>query len=220
MLETIVKLVNEGKDISVIVAIIILGSLFNIEKISDFLDKYTNKELMILKNLFGEKVATGKIQAILQDKIDSIIFRHLTGISAEKYLREAIINLHELAGGRLKYIHFKHSLVFLRIDDNDMLRVRNFKWFEVGYYWFNRGASFLFFCLALIGFIVIIFYSDFSKNSFLQISSLLDVLILFSSAIFLYSQTLPLEAARKIKNEIIEIYRGKVSNSSEVTKPI
>lgn len=114
--------------------------------IYDFVEKFNKQELSVLKDLLADQNISKKAKKTLQSKVDSIVYKNITGITANKYLQEQIINYYELAEGRLKYSDFKKCQSFFKIKDNGILTIRKPNILEIffyGYWILMSGLAFL-----------------------------------------------------------------------------
>ncbi|MEA5512098.1 hypothetical protein VB715_20190 [Crocosphaera sp. UHCC 0190] len=181
----------------------ILAFIFNLNNVYDFFDKFSKRELTFLKNLINEDIVTDQTKNIVEESINSRIFKYVTKINAEKYLREKIIELHELANGRLTYTNFRNARLFLIIDDNGNLEIRKITKGDKIEKFVHQAASFLFWSIFFGCLIIFVFIpNDDIKN---KLGILLDTILLFCLAIYSLQQTFPLTSAEKIKKEIDKI---------------
>lgn len=203
MFESMTKLLLESKSNLVITVGLFLGLAFNLRAIYEFLDVFSKRKLTTLRDFSGEKGATGRTKEILQEELNSLLFRYATGINTEKPLRDRIINLHDIADGKLTYLDFKRAFHFLIIKQDGTLGVRKFTLLDQLIHYFNRGLSYL--LLFGTAFLLILSILPPPKEFHVQIFLLFFVLFVFASALFILSQTFPLHAAKKIKDEIRKV---------------
>ncbi len=204
-MDSFIKAIVEGKlgSLAIFIGFFLL-LIPNVKPIYDIFDAFPKRKLTVLQDFVGEKGATGRTRKVIQEEFDSIGFWYATGIKAERRLREAIINLHELTDGRLKYVDIKRSRSFLSIMQDGTLKVRKFTRLDDFIYLFSFIGSKLLFSFAILALSILIFFPI--NNPGIRLALLLQVVLLFILAIFYHLQSLPLSAARKIKDEISKIH--------------
>lgn len=168
------------------------------------MDPRSKRKLTFLKDLLKEGGVTGKIREIVQEEVNSNVFWETHKIIADKHLRQAIINLDESTDGRLKYIDFQKALSFLSIRQDRTLKVRKFTSSDKLKHLVFCVISFIYLSFAALSLIIFFFPLN---NPGIQLALLLMASLFFILACFFKSQTFPLQAARKIKNEIRKIRR-------------
>lgn len=203
MVETLINLFKEGKGLEIIIPSLILAIIFNLNHVYDFFDKFSKRELNFLKTLINENTVTDQTKHLIQESINSRLFKYLTKINAEKHLREKIIELHEITNGRLTYTNFRNARRFLVINDNGSLEIRQITFRDKVDKWVHQVASFIFLSIFFGALIILVFVSkDNIKNT---LGILFDTILLFGLAIYSLQQTFPLTSAEKIKKEIEKI---------------
>lgn len=203
MLETIMKLIAEGKAPWVIAVSILVAFIFKIKTFYDLLDSFSKRKLTVLKDFIGEKSVTGSTKEVVQEELNSIIFQYATGMKVDKRLRERIIDLYESTNGRLTYVDFQRYHLFLRVRQDGSLGVREFTLLDKGIHYFYHAASWFFWFLTALLVVILIFF-PINELRF-QLAIFLYAPLFFISALFALSQTFPLSTARKIKDEIPKI---------------
>ena len=183
MVETLINLFKEGKGLEIIIPSLILAFIFSLNKVYEFFDKVSKRDLNFLKSLINENSITNQTKDIVQECINSRIFKYVTKINAEKHLREKIIELHELANGRLTYANFRNARQFLIIGDNGNLEICTItKGDKIGKF-VHQAASFLFWSMFFGCLIIFVFTpNDDIKN---KLGILLDTILLFCLARFI-----------------------------------
>jgi hypothetical protein len=209
MLETIINPIVEGKNPWIISLIILIAGIINAKAIYEFLDPWSKRKWTIIKDFLGDKGATGKTKEILQEELNSEIFKYTKGINAEKHLREEIIYLNELSKGRLKYLDFKRANLFLTIEEDGKLGIRKFTRLDRVIWMLNILLSvgfFLFFVLtlSLVTFLVSS-KSDLRNQFFILLVIFLYAPFFFGCSILTFSQVLSFNTAKKIKKEISKL---------------
>lgn len=212
MLEKIIKLIEEGKNSWVIAGSLFLALVFNLEAIFNFFNNFLVRKLTVLKDSTGENGATGLTREVLQEEINSTLFRYATGINAEKHLREEIIKLHQLADGRLTYSNFRRTYLFLEIKHNGKLGICNLSLFERGRHYLNLVLSLIFFLATAVLLSTYIFIPI--TESRIQIIVFFYALVFLAISLLTLSQTIPMSLLKKIKFELNKNYQKFYDNQS------
>ncbi len=207
----IIKLIGEGKNLWVIAGCLLLPLCFNIKAIHSFFDTLSVRKLPVLKDFSGETGATGLTKEVLQEAVNSALFRYITGINAEEKLREKIIKLHQLADGRLTYRDIKRTLVFIEIKQNGQLCIRSLTLFD----WIRFCINWLFsliFAFTAIVFLLIPLLTPTELR--FQVVAYLYSLVLFTFFLLILSQTTPIVLIKKVKLEVNKINKKSFENVS------
>lgn len=210
MLKDFIELLKEENNIWIIIPALLFAGLFNLKNVHEFFDSFSSKKQTKIEYLLKENLVNEKIKLVLQEQLDSIVFRYVTGIKTNKYLREQIIKLYDLANGRLTYLDFKNASRFLTIDEDGKIKVKQVKKIEQLEYFLYWSVSFFFLFMSFLLLMLILFVEI--SNLRLQIAILFYVILFFTLSLVIVTQTFPLLAAKKIKNEIYKhpyIYLSK-----------
>lgn len=201
--QNIIDAANRGGPWTILglIATLFLTILSNLKAIYDLWDVASRRKISRLKEIkdfFGENSITEKSKVILREKINSMIFEIITGIKADKYLRERVMALYENSKGRLSYDDFRKARFFLEIKDDGSLEIRNIRIPDRAAHYFNRVVSLLYFLMGSLLLIV----SILATNLIGRLILILCASFIFALALFTMSQSGSLPAAEKIKGEI------------------
>ena len=176
------------------VVLVILITIIRLKEIINFYYEFKQYKIRNLRNLYNEDIDQS-MKKMLQNYINNEIFYQLTGIRAEKFLRDKIVETYEKAQGLITYKDLKSAQRFLVIDDGELkVKVTIFDKIDK---WFNLFLS-----------IILIFITSylFLLPSFINKPSLTQILISFSFGVFTYifagfliALTFPIKKAEKIK---------------------
>ena len=147
------------------------------------------KELQTIDNLNEET------KTLIKDSLNNEVFYQLTGINADKYLKNNLIKVYESSKGIITYKDLKISQRFLKIENNVLtIEIKTGDKIEE---WFNIFISII---------LIIIASYFFSIPSLLPNLKLLQVGLALFIGIFIYlfagftiAQTFPIRKAKKIK---------------------
>jgi hypothetical protein len=187
----------------------ILAILFNAKVIYEFFEKLEKRKISTLSEGVGEKGATGKTREVLQEQLNSYLFKYGTGIYAEKILREEIIKLHEFASGSLTFLHFKRARSMLKIANGSLvIEIKNS---DILSHYFNYAIA-IFFTTVFIAIFLL------STVAIDMVSAKLGLLAFsffcIALAMLAFSQTFPYFSAKILhqKNEEMKAH-------NEATQP-
>ncbi len=204
LLKSVVDLILEGTTPTIIILFLLFASflyaLSQASVIYDFVDKFNKRELTRLKELLADDNISENAKITLRNKLDLMAYQKTTGIKINNiYLQEQVIHYYKLAKGRLRYSDFKRAALFLSIDSNDILEIRQPYWYEkVAHIYWTISSVFLFIILSF--FIVVFVY--FSIPIKLKIALSIFIFSLVTMLLtFMYQASL-LPAAKRIKKEI------------------
>jgi hypothetical protein len=207
MFESLWNLLNATTKTKSILELLIISALglffvfwYKLEIIPDLLDKFSSRELTRLRELVKEEVTTGKIPGVLQDKIDLLSFKYAHKINAEKYLREAMIDIHESAKGRLRYFEIKTAKRFLSVGEDGKIEVKKFNKFDRFTYKCSSLFSFILWLMVIFVWIGLIVPPH--QEFLFEIAVFLETLGLLFIAIQVGSIDGAVSAANKIRCEI------------------
>lgn len=197
MFESIVSSIEGFEDTRILIGVLLLALVFSSKEIYDFWDVVSRRKLSMLKYLLEENGATGKAKSILQEQMNYVSISYVTGIKADKYLQERIIDLYEISNGNLSYTDLKKSLSFLEISDVGILKVRDFTYCDRLRFFFPISWSFLIPGILLFGTYV---FSPFELP--IRLTILLGSFLWIGVGFFIASERPSLNIAKKVKKEI------------------
>jgi len=119
ILDPLIEGVNSGNYL-VIAFIVVLTILFNLEKISNFLDSRNKVKIKFIEEAIKNPNVDGKTKLHLESLIEIEYFKSITGIYLEKEIREKLIQAHLKTNGELKFKHFKRAVPFLTYTDSTL----------------------------------------------------------------------------------------------------
>ena len=211
---TFIDLIPENATSEIIILFLIIASflyaLSQAHIIYDFVNRFSKRELTNLKELLADENISEKAKIALREKINLIAYQKTTGIKTNDiYLQEQIIDYYRLSKGRLRYSDFRRAFALLKIDDNDILIIRNPNIFEriAHIYW--TISSIFFFCV-IVSLTIILLYSyriSILQQILVALSieqiSIFLLIICFSIILFffLYQASL-IPTGKRIKNEL------------------
>lgn len=191
-----------------------------------------NRDLSHLFSLFerGEKQRLDKLESyvsnpsaadekslnVIKDLRDAYYFKVATGIYAEKGRRESLIKLHNDISHTINWVQIKRALPFIiaHSDMNSSIRDMEFRDKFVHYY--NLAVGFLFLVFAIA--VLLMFLISKPQNLSGVLIGVGGALTPALFALFVFSQNLPFESAKKIKKELERLSaKNKSDSGSSVT---
>lgn len=185
---------NGNYSIALIIVMIFL--IIKLRDIYKFYQEIKQQKIQRLKDLQNINDLDEKIKSSIKDSINNEVFYILTGINAEKYRRNKIIEICENSQGMLSYKDLKMSQKFLNLENNNLL-IKITIWDKIEK-WFNISISFI---LIIIASYFISIPSLIKEPTLLQIAiSLLFGIFTYLFAGFTIAQTFPIRKAENIKD--------------------
>lgn len=136
----------------------------------------------------------------IRDIRNAHYFKIATSIYAEDRVRNAFIKLHETTSHLITWRHIYRAHPFLIVAENETVKVRQLSWQETLGHWYNQVLGYFFLLLTAILFSLVILSGSKTLVSFIlgfgggTITALI--------AMFIFSQSWPIHAARTIAKEI------------------
>ena len=204
-LSSVIDLIPEDAPLEIVFLFLLIASLIyalsQANIIYDFINRFSKKELTNLKELLADENISEEAKIALKEKINLIAYQRRTGIKINNiYMQKQIVDYYRLTRGRLRYSDFKRVFALLKIDDNDILIIRNPNIYEkiAHIYWIF--LSFVIF--VLIGLLSIAFLYS-SAISIQQKIFLLLLIVCLIGILFIFAGLASLiPTAKKIENEI------------------
>lgn len=197
IIEKLLSAIDDGNYL-VFVFVAVLAISINIKKIHSFYESLRRNKLEKIKESLSCEYITGLTREQLESEVETEYFKLITGMYAEKTLREKAIELHKKSNGELGFFHFIRARSYLLIN-NGALEV-NISGFERFSYIFNHVSA----AILGIGAAAFIFIPSYIKGiSIYQILALAGFgVFLLIITLFLLNQTFPFYSANRIKNYI------------------
>lgn len=180
------------------VFIAVLAISINIKKIHSFYESLRKNKLEKIKESLSCEYITGLTREQLESELETEYFKLITGMHADKLLREKAIELHKKSNGELGFFHFIRSRSYLLINNGALeVKISGFDRFS---YVFNHVAA----VILGIGAATFIFIPGHIKGiSIYQILALAGFgAFLLIITLFLINQTFPVYSANRIKDYI------------------
>lgn len=181
--------------------------IFNMNNISDFLVRREERKWKYIKETIELDAISGNVKKLLEEELNKIAFRKITGISASKNMRETILILISLPDGELQDNHFTKARQYLHMHNNKLeVKLEAIDWFHHKFSWFSA--------IYVALWVFIAFALPFAVHTMTTTQLVLDLLIGFALLgffMFLVSQTVPYSVAKKIK-PLLEKYQQEQTN--------
>lgn len=200
----ITNLIPEDATPGIIVLFLFIAySIYALSKaniIYDFVNRFSTRELTNLKNIIADENISKTEKTLLREKIKLINYQKRTGIKTNNiYIHEQIIEYYRLARGRLRYSDFKKAFALLKIDENDVLIIRDPNIAEkIAHIWFIISSTFFLGIILLLLTALIYFLISIQQQIFLFLS----IICLGIIFVVFADLTSLIPAAKRIKNEI------------------
>ena len=193
--DKLITFISEG---NYLIGIMLLGIgiIINIPKIKEFIDSIKKQRINNITEAMQTKQLSEVTTKFLSEKLETEYFYLITGIYAEKPLRDKIIVTHQNANGKLRFKMIEKGFEHLEIENNEL--TVKFSPLDKIYYLYNFINGILFFMAGLF----LLSYSliFFDAASTIKIISLTSIgLVLLPIGVSMLFMVLPFFSAKKIK---------------------
>lgn len=155
------------------------------------------------KYLVGKDFVDPDVALIVKDQHAAFIFEKATGIIAENKRRNNLIRLHELLSYTVSWKQIKRAIGYLEFDRDGAARIRDFKWSDKLAYGYNIFVGIFFLLFSGIVFIALVIPEPRTVANVFVGFGITSGLAVFS--MYVFSLNWPMNAARKIKEMLIEV---------------
>jgi hypothetical protein len=215
-LEKLLKLAIENANLTTwlafLVSAIILTVLKNIKSIIEYSERKDSKREKYIKDMLRIKSIDAITKNFLEEEINCIVFRKMTGITADRVNRETIASIIERSNGELPAFRIARAWRFLKMKDRK-LHVQ-IKKVDTAEHYFNRGAAAV---MTLFTVAVVLQIFILKGTTPVQMGALVAMGLLgFSFASFLIFQDFPYRVAKAIEPIIIRVQQEGANHVEEI----
>ena len=197
ILDLLIEGVNSGNYL-VIAFIIVLTILFNLEKISNFLDSRNKVKIKFIEEAIKNPNVDGKTKLHLESLIEIEYFKSITGIYLEKEIREKLIQAHLKTNGELKFKHFKRAVPFLKYTESTLFIELGF-WRNLEFL-YNLVFGVIMILMGILSGILPVLSSETTSTNILLALSMAVVLVGFGFLMLM--QCVPVISARYVREAL------------------
>lgn len=188
----------EGGNWFIAGAIIAIACFFHLNSIFEFFERRGSRREEFVKEALKIEAVSDTTRTFLEEELNYLVFKRVTGIPADKALREKIKMLVDASQGELRTFQFARARKYLSMEGG-RLRViitRSHK-IENFLNWVFTGL------IALCALLMFRIAATVKDASFLQIGVFVGLgFTMFAFAMFLVLQTVPLSIAKVIAPKI------------------
>jgi len=197
ILDPLIEGVNSGNYL-VIAFIVVLTILFNLEKISNFLDSRNKVKIKFIEEAIKNPNVDGKTKLHLESLIEIEYFKSITGIYLEKEIREKLIQAHLKTNGELKFKHFKRAVPFLKYTESTLSIELGF-WRNLEFL-YNLVFGVIMILMGILSGILPVLSSETTSTNILLALSMAVVLVGFGFLMLM--QCVPVISARYVREAL------------------
>ena len=207
-LEPLLKGLESG-DWSIVFAIVSVALIFNLRPIFDFFERRRQRREEFVKEALKIDALIGASRSILEEELNYLLFKKITGISANRTLRDKLKDVVDRSGGEIQISHLARVKGLIRMKNGQLsIVVGNFAKFEWVINWV-LAISMAIFALSFF-----MLPSAIKGITFQQLISLMALgALFFVFALFLVSQTIPVSTAKWLGPLITRLESANAANS-------
>lgn len=194
LLDPLLKGLENG-NWGIVFVVVAIALIVNLRPILEFLERRESRREEFVKEAIKIDAVAGSVRSFLEEELNYLLFKKVTGIPANRALREKIKDVVDRSAGEIqtfqlarakKHMKMKDGKLEVSIDTSDKV-----EWF---FNWFAAIAMALF----ALGFFML--PSAIKGVTLQQLVTLMGLgFLFFLFALFLVSQTIPLSVARKLE---------------------
>ncbi len=179
---------------SVFFIVIAIAVLLNLRSLSEFLEDRATRHQRFVQEALKLEALNQTSRAFLEEELNYIVFRRITGISADEVLKEKLWDVISRSGGELQIRQLSKAREFIRMKDGKLQLVVTT--YDVGYAIVNLVFGAL---VALIGLALFMLPGLVKQTSIDQILTSAAVgFVAFAFALFMVAQASPTFVARRL----------------------
>jgi hypothetical protein len=188
--------------------VIAIALIINLRAIQEFLEYRESRHERFVKEAIKIDSVDPLVRSFLAEELDHVLFKRVTGISADRALREKIKDLVDRSGGELKVSQIAKAKSHVKMKSGRLL---------IEFTAFDKFHSIVNYCFAIvIAVYALIFFMLPSAIKGVTIQQLtvfmLIGILLFFFSLFIISQTSPYQVARKLKPIIESLETQRADN--------
>ena len=179
---------------SVFFSVVAIAVLLNLRYLSKFLEDRATRHQRFVQEALKLEALNQTSRAFLEEELNYIVFRRITGISADEVLKEKLWDVISRSGGELQIRQLSKAREFIRMKDGKLQLVVTT--YHVGYAIVNLVFGAL---VALIGLALFMLPGLVKQTSIDQIlTSAALGLVAFVFALFMVAQASPTFVAKRL----------------------
>jgi len=183
----------------IIVAVIVVCTIvFNLNAIANFFDARKKVKINLINDALGNDNVTGATKKYLENLVEFEYFHKITGVAAEKDIREKLIEAYESTHGKIRFSHFKRSVPYINFY-NDQINIE-IGWFSKIAFAYNIISAFCNFIGVVLLLSLIYFQTEVVVVDIYQ--GLMALTVMFLLGMFFLSQSLPVVSSYYVKKHL------------------
>lgn len=195
--ELIKKLIDSLENGNWLIALVVIAIaiIVNLKDILEFLERQGNKKEEFIKEALKIDSVKGAARTFIEEELNYLIFKKVTGISADKVFREKVKEIIEKAEGELQFFQVARARKHLSVKEGKII-VKLSGWDRVEYYfnWVVAANTVVF------GLLFLILPTTIKGLTIYQFAVFFFVSIIsFFFSVFLAGQTMPFSEAKRIQ---------------------
>ena len=194
LLDPLLKALENG-NWGVVFIVAAIALVFNLRPILEFLERREGRREEFVKDAIKIEAVAGAVRAFLEEELNYLMFKKVTGIAANKALRDKLKDIVDRSAGEIQTFQLAQAKSHIRMKQGKLLveisTANKIEWI------FNWSLAVAMAIFALIFFML---PSAIKGITLLQLGSLMGLgFVFFLFALFLVSQTISYTVAKKLQ---------------------
>lgn len=207
LLEPLLKALETG-NWGIVFVVVAIALIFNLRPVLDFLERREGRREEFVKDAIKIEAVAGAARSFLEEELNYLLFKKVTGIAANRALRDKIKDIVDRSAGEIQTFQLAKAKSHIKMKDGK-LRVET-TGIDKAEWFFNWTLAIAMAFSALVFFML---PSAIKGITLQQLGTLMGLgFLLFLFALFLVSQTIPYSVARKLQPIVAKLESDAIEN--------
>lgn len=193
LLDPLLKALESGSW-GVVFLLVAVAVIVNLRPILEFLERRESRREEFVKAALQVDAVAGAARAFLEEELNYLLFKRVTGIAADRHLREKLKDIVDRSAGELQTYQLAKAKSHLQMKNGKLLVV--FRTSDRVEWVFNWTSAVV---MAFFAIVLLMLPSTIKGVTLQQLLTLMTLgVVFFLFALFLVSQTISYSVAKKI----------------------
>jgi hypothetical protein len=191
----------ESGNWGIVFVVVAVALIVNLRPILEFLERRESRREEFVKEAIKIEAVAGAVRSFLEEELNYLLFKKVTGIPANRALRDKIKDVVDRSAGEIQTFQLARAKNHIKMKDGKLRIIIDTS--DKAEWLFNWVAAIAMTLFAL-GFFML--PSAIKGVTLQQLATLMGIgFLFFLFALFLVSQTIPLSVARKLEPIITKL---------------